>query len=1107
MKKYIFLISLFFLSFTIYADVVKSPLNYTLTGTEGIKWEPEQGIFFSSTKISLTSESGRIYYLINNNLSSNEPIEYKDELYLSGEKGRIVDYDIVAILEKDNGTLEFFSRTYRIDRLNREKKKVKSDFSYKYEKKTDDEKNINLTYDFGENDFILENREREFNFSLKLNEQEKKNIFVKSEAGKRKVYITNAAYYKDKKITYEIKNDTIDLEKPTMPDLGSLYWGQIYKQNDIIQIKSKSKYDKVYYWYKERKNEDLLFGPPDKNDLNKWTIYENPIALESKYGLNGTIAIAAFSIGKNGVSSDISGPYFFKANGVENPSIQKFADLTSDYKEKKVYLNNIEFKNEKIVKINSKAVIKFENFNEDDYFYFTFKSNCSNGKSELIPCENKYTINNKENEVVEFNIYFNNNKLIGSFYLTGEDFVLPKIKEYISNTIDVSNDTIISYYMPDNKIRYESTSNFSKILEVTSSSQEFNGNIKLSAFSGEEKRFKVKFAAFDENDNIIKESDYYYLKIDKRNPLNDVSSDGIDFSIIHNEMQTLKLYNSESDSKIYYKLSKDDEWILYTEPIIFYPPLYGETKIEIFCMSKDRTGNTRINQSPYVLKFDRRGLFVDTTKNFSGNGTESSPYNSLERAVFFAKEKKCKIIYLISKNVDQFFPLQIESDIILQPFNLDNISSVSMETKTVWKQNHFWFNVGVNGYLEIRNVNFSLKSGNAFVNVNNNKLKIYNSNIIYSGKNDFKFFLSLGGKIGVNNVSLNVTDNEGKISFIDSNRSYFILKNIIASIKCKDIEFFKISDNIRFELENVNLTNICSNTSIFLTSDNSNVTIKNFIYKQTDGFKDTNLFMIKNTILNLSSSDFIIHGSNPFETKICDESNSKIDIKDSLIRIVNGFSCIGFNVNNSEIKLDKTMIDINNITDYIYTFRLFNSKMSMKSSVVKNTNTTNAITFFLNKSDFQGINNSIFTTNISNKGFAFWINSEGDIDTVNSLYYFDKNTGDSKFLFINNGSLIIPGWYSNAVSSGITLIENLNYTDNDNSMKDFNEKNIFYDFKDDFNFDSKFYFIPLKDSPILQGGLDGTKSPLKIPEKDFFGKNRVLGSAGIDIGAVQKSGN
>ena len=66
---------------------------------------------------------------------------------------------------------------------------------------------------------------------------------------------------------------------------------------------------------------------------------------------------------------------------------------------------------------------------------------------------------------------------------------------------------------------------------------------------------------------------------------------------------------------------------------------------------------------------------------------------------------------------------------------------------------------------------------------------------------------------------------------------------------------------------------------------------------------------------------------------------------------------------------------------------------------------------------------------------------------------------------------------------------------------------MFYDFKDDFDISSKFYFVPLKDSPLLQGGLDNTKSPLKIPEKDFLGKNRVMGSVGIDIGAVQKSGN
>ena len=51
------------------------------------------------------------------------------------------------------------------------------------------------------------------------------------------------------------------------------------------------------------------------------------------------------------------------------------------------------------------------------------------------------------------------------------------------------------------------------------------------------------------------------------------------------------------------------------------------------------------------------------------------------------------------------------------------------------------------------------------------------------------------------------------------------------------------------------------------------------------------------------------------------------------------------------------------------------------------------------------------------------------------------------------------------------------------------------------------FFMPINDSPLFQGGLDNLKSPVKIPELDFLGRIRIMSGIGIDIGAVQKSGN
>ena len=87
------------------------------------------------------------------------------------------------------------------------------------------------------------------------------------------------------------------------------------------------------------------------------------------------------------------------------------------------------------------------------------------------------------------------------------------------------------------------------------------------------------------------------------------------------------------------------------------------------------------------------------------------------------------------------------------------------------------------------------------------------------------------------------------------------------------------------------------------------------------------------------------------------------------------------------------------------------------------------------------------------------------------------------------------------------LMENMVIKDANRIVKDFGEKNIFHTFNDEFNLDNEDFFIPLKDSPILQGGLPEYLSPLPIPEKDFLGKNRLMPGMGIDIGAIQKTGN
>ena len=1099
----------FFISFSIfcYGDSIYNALNYTIIGVEAVKWSPEENIYFNSLKLELYSDYGKIFYLIDKNLSMAEPIPYTNELTLKGEKGRIVDYNLIVMLEKDDGRVEFFSRTYRIDRIDKfEKRFFQKENPYKKEITTD-KTSIKINYQFKNNFYNIKLSQKEFNFPNYTQEKTQKTeiLEINGKKGEKTTNSVSITYQKNDSTYTEIENYSINLNKPLPPSFGSLYWGQIYNQNYKIEIRGANKNDKIFYWIREKNKDELLFGPPPITDTKKWIEYTTPVELTTKYGLKGTSGVAAFAVGKNGLYSDIAGPFYFKINGIEKPFQQTFYDQTPDVTIKKVSVNGVDLSSDIITRVNQKVVLKFESFNEDDSFYFTFNSSYEEGKSDLFSCEGEYVFNNNSQNPYEINLFYSNGEKFGTLHLN-KDNLLPVLKKFTTNFVDVSTDTVFDFYLPSNNVKYEITYNLNKTLDITENSKEFNGKLKLNVKNGQELLYKVKFGAFN-NTDLIAESDYYYFKIDKRNPIKDVSSDGIDFSIPHNEQQILKLIPPEKDSSVYYRFSEDADWTIYEDPIIFYPPLFGQYEINVYVKSRDKVGNERENEEPYLIRFDRRGIFVDNTKKFSGNGTEQAPFKSIERSIYYAKLKNMKIIYLMSDDLGVSFPTTVESDVIIEPYKNNTISSITMDTKSLWKKKHIWFDIFKDGYLEFRNINFDIKSGNYFANVAANKLKIYNCNLSYYGENEFSFIKGENSKIGINNISLNVPNNPDKFNFLDCTSTELILKNINARVNCKENSFFNIKNIKKFYLEKLNYKSDISNSNVFFTGEFSDITIKNLIYEQKGNFKSSNIFDLKNSNFNIEESRFIVEGQQSFDTRILVCNDSQINIKNSQFKMDKSFSMIGFNCYNSTVNFTQGIIDFSNVLDFIYSFRIDKGLFKISNVVIRNSNSANAILVLLNNSSFEGVNNSFFNNNIEEKSFAFWVNEEGNITTVNSLYYF-SNQKKSSFIYLNNHNYnaIKPAWYSNAISSNITLLENLDKKDLDFIIKDFEDKNVFYDFKDDFNVAGLDFFIPQKDSPLLQRGIDSSKSPLQIPEKDFYGKNRILSGIGIDIGAVQKSG-
>jgi len=693
--------------------------------------------------------------------------------------------------------------------------------------------------------------------------------------------------------------------------------------------------------------------------------------------------------------------------------------------------------------------------------------------------------------------------------LYSEKMILPVSKKYLGNYISINKDTEFEFIMPLNKVRYETIGEEKKIINVTNKSPDFSGILKISANTNEEKIYKIKFGAFDDKDNLIGQSNDYYFRIDKKLPNLDVSADGIDFKIIHNEKQIVKLIPPEKNGKTYYRFSKDNDWLLYESQIVLYPPQNSEFKLNIFTKFTDESGNGKERNEPFVVMFDTRGLFVDSTKKFSGNGTKEFPFNSLERAIEASKVKNIKIIYILNDKLSLTLPLEITNDVIIQPFDNNKIPEISFETKALWRKKYYWLNVNKNGYLELRNLYINIVSGNNMITMDNSKVKLYNLKINNSGIDDFCLFNNNNGKLGVNNMNFSCNNYPENFSFLNTSSSYNLFKNIEIDVKAKNILLFDVINADSLNCDSI-MINIEALKKVQIAKiDSSNVSFNNIIYKQKGDYIESLFYDLNTSNFIINESDFLAQSTRSFKVQFLEGKNSVLKVSKSLFHVDKTSTFIGFNAVNSDFVFEQSMIKAENISDYSYNFRGVKSKIIFNTSIAYNKNCTTSVNFLLDQCTFEGANNSIFNHNIKNKAFSFWVTYFSSITSVNSLYFFDKFEKNNAFIYLNNidYDAFKPIWYSNVVSTNIILKENLNKKDADYIIKDFVEKNVYYNFENDFKLDEKDFFIPLIDSPLLLGGITEMVSPIKIPEKDFFGKNRIISGTGIDIGAVQKSGN
>ncbi|MCG8571180.1 MAG: hypothetical protein MJB14_13685, partial [Spirochaetes bacterium] len=449
MKKIIIILFLIITHQFLYGIHSYDTLDYQSISVDPVTWNPLPGIYGESIFLSLKSEYGKIYYLMDDDLAISEPIEYRSPLYLKGDPNYIKEYTIIVMLERLDKKVELFAKSYKIDmtqklsssQVETSEKKLKSELV------TEANQTPKLVYKFHQKKYTLQQTEREIILPPVLKQQKaiSQEIPIDLKDNQITDVMIAASYQKDEKLMTQYDFYQFDDQKPNPPSFGSLYWGQTYKQNYKITIKPDKPTDKIYYWLREWQEDQLMFGPPKQNAPGYWQTYDHPIELISQYGVKGTFGIAAFSIGNNNQISDIAGPFYFKVTDVNGSFEQSFEEEPQKVTKRYILVNNRPIQEKPV--FYQQAEMVFQGFNEEEMFYFSYEDKFQEGKSNLIPCQGSFTFQNKSSNFYEINIYYSTGEKLGSFQLN-PTITLPQIKNYKSNFLESSTDIIYDFYMP-----------------------------------------------------------------------------------------------------------------------------------------------------------------------------------------------------------------------------------------------------------------------------------------------------------------------------------------------------------------------------------------------------------------------------------------------------------------------------------------------------------------------------------------------------------------------------------------------------------------------------------------------------------------------------------
>ncbi len=1079
--------------------------DYTYTS---LVLSPIPGVFKGNElEISAFSNEGSIYYFLENGQTSNEPVLYEEKLYLTGEDGFIKEFIINFIVIKANGTVEDCVVKYTIDNTTEDLSHVGT--------RTEDYDSSSFTVTQHNNAFKIETGTEVkilyfTNNDIRLSDS----LYNQNAIVLKGVENTNTRFILSG-LTKSMKHNyiyydyfDINLEKPMPPEIGTMLWGQKYTQDIELNIVNPNKTGKIMYWLKEWTTSDMMRSHPNDRNNTSWLTYFNPIKFVNTFQ-NSVFSISTFIRSENGIDSDIVGPFYFKIDedGTKLDQIFNNNLKIEAQNHPSVLINSHEIRNKYILSSSDTLSLQFNGNQNDETFIFEYNSLNTFGKSNKLPAHGNYIFVINNDDEYEFTFKYSDGRLIAGVLFGRKLDNIPKPVKYKSNLITFFNENVLNFYMPVNKtFKYAVSNNKNDDLIVEANSTQFEGSLLFSEIDKKEVLYRLRIADVTD-DRIIKDT-YIDVIVDKKeSALNEITIKDFDPDMVYNEKIKVIIENNLINEELYYRFNSSDIWYKYDNNIILNPVSSLLSNITIYFKSIGKNGIETLFEKGFTYNFDRRAIFVDNTFEFNtGNGTAKFPVKNIAKAISLAKLRGLKIINLVSKDNYITNQINIESDIIIQPYNENNYAIVIFENNLIHKKQNSWFSSKGFNSVDFRNLNILVKSGRLFASTQNSKFNFYNTDINVDSQDNFCLISGSNSQLGMSNTIINVLNSTYNFAMVSLTASEIILKKVSGSISANTINFLKIENDSKLYIDDLSFKFAGNTGNWIVNSIKSFVSInKSQIIINTDkgiikafSFIDSQFEIDKNTVTSTSIGSV---GSIIYDI---DNSSGKFLYCQTFIE--GGNDMIGINSSLSTITVDSFLLESNNVNDFSYQIRAIDSKITMKSSILKNSKSDTGIGVLLSDSSFIGINNSFFSYDITGKSYSFWI-SNSLLTTINSLYFIDNNLKSSKsFIFLKDTDYLNfkPHWVSNIVSTTLLPIENINNSTQKLLIIDFCESNVFFNLNESFDMQSKYYFIPIDKDQIGDIGITSFTSEIKIPETDFFGKSRHIHDV-IDVGAVQFS--